>query len=160
MAELLSGQMPAEAEAIFAAVGAQLFPAAPSELQTQCECGEAGDLCKHLGAVFLLVAAELDGDPFVLFHLRGRDRQAVLEACRTAWGVTPPAEPEPVPASTDLPDGLAGFYDFREPPRLPPAAETAAWPAMNTVERLGLSPFLPSGDRTIVQSLKNLCDEA
>jgi uncharacterized Zn finger protein len=49
----------------------------------ECSCPDDwGDPCKHAAAVYYLLAEQLDHDPFILFHLRGRTREQVLSALR------------------------------------------------------------------------------
>lgn len=70
---LTSGEMPPEEElqAAFRNSGALLFPDRQGELQTKCSCPDWSNPCKHVAAVYLLLAAEFDRDPFLIFKLRG-----------------------------------------------------------------------------------------
>lgn len=74
--KLLAGEMPVDIEAIFQHVGLSLFPQTPRDIGFTCSCPDWGNPCKHAAAVYYLIAEQLDVDPFVLFHLRGRHRQA------------------------------------------------------------------------------------
>ncbi|MEJ7729023.1 MAG: SWIM zinc finger family protein [Polyangiaceae bacterium] len=85
-AELLSGQMPREIDEVFRASGASLFPKQRADLVTRCSCPDWGDPCKHVAATHYVLGEALDGDPFLLFELRGRTREQVLEALRAARG--------------------------------------------------------------------------
>jgi uncharacterized Zn finger protein len=58
-------------------VGIDLFPTR-STVQTQCTCPDVANPCKHVAAVQYLFAAALDNDPFLLFRLRGLDRDDLV----------------------------------------------------------------------------------
>lgn len=79
-AKLLSGQMPPDIEDLFSGVGLSLFPASAAELAMDCTCPDWGVPCKHLAAVFYLLAESFDEDPFAILALRGRDRETLLGA--------------------------------------------------------------------------------
>ena len=108
-AALLNGEMPREIEAVFGAVGLSLFPATPRELAMDCSCPDFAVPCKHLAAVFYVLAERFDADPFQILALRGRDRDALLEDLRARRAAAAPAGPaEGVP---DLADVLDEFWD-------------------------------------------------
>lgn len=85
-AKLLAGEMPGDVEAVFQNVGLSLFPRNRKDIQFECSCPDYGDPCKHSAAVYYLLAEQFDADPFILFHLRGRGREAVLDTLRTYRG--------------------------------------------------------------------------
>jgi uncharacterized Zn finger protein len=60
-------------------VGIELFPTR-STLETRCSCPDIANPCKHVAAVHYLFAAALDNDPFLLFRLRGLDREDLVVA--------------------------------------------------------------------------------
>lgn len=90
-ARLLAGEMPADIEEAFASAHCSLFPASSRDLETRCSCPDWANPCKHIAAVYYLMAQEFDRDPFILFLLRGRSREALLLALREQWAV--PAAP-------------------------------------------------------------------
>jgi uncharacterized Zn finger protein len=47
-----------------------------------CNCPDHAVPCKHLAAVFYVLAERFDTDPFQILALRGRDRAALLEDLR------------------------------------------------------------------------------
>jgi uncharacterized Zn finger protein len=103
VARLLGGELPEELVEVFKAAKLSLFPAREREIAAECSCPDWGDPCKHTAAVFCLLAEELDRDPFLIFALRGRNRETLLNAL--TGGVseaheTPPLAPEPLP--TDI----------------------------------------------------------
>jgi uncharacterized Zn finger protein len=109
-ATLLAGGMPPEIEELFAGLGLALFPTSQRDLSMDCTCPDATVPCKHLAAVFYLLAEQFDADPFEVLALRGRDRETLLANLRRLRGST--AAPEPVAEETARPLGelLDGFY--------------------------------------------------
>lgn len=86
-AELLAGAMPARIDDVFREAGASLFPLREDDLRTDCSCPDWANPCKHVAATHFVLGEALDRDPFLLFQLRGRTREQVLEglaAVRTA----------------------------------------------------------------------------
>ena len=81
-AQLLNGEMPQDIEQVFEAVRVPLFPASQGDLRTDCSCPDWANPCKHIAAVYYLLGERFDGDPFLLFELRGRDKDAVAAALR------------------------------------------------------------------------------
>jgi len=77
-AKLLSGEMPTDIETLFEAVGLSLFPEELDDLDMDCTCPDWEVPCKHIAAVFYLLAEAFDDDPFKVLAWRGRDRQALL----------------------------------------------------------------------------------
>lgn len=85
-AELLMGEMPRAIDEAFHAAGSSLFPEQRSELATSCSCPDWGDPCKHVAATHYVLGDAFDRDPFLLFELRGRSRERVLQELRQARG--------------------------------------------------------------------------
>lgn len=77
-AKLLAGQMPADIEKVFEENGLSLFPSAESDLDTDCNCLDWSNPCKHIAAVYFLLGEEFDRDPFLMFKLRGAEREEIL----------------------------------------------------------------------------------
>lgn len=109
-AQLLAGEMPLEIDEAFAAAGVSLFPNGIQQLHTECSCPDPANPCKHVAAAHYMLGEQLDEDPFLLFRLRGRDQDQILEALRArrttsgllqeepaAYTVAPP-----VPLDADL----------------------------------------------------------
>lgn len=84
-AELLGGEMPEDIEEEFRTQGMSLFPARNSELIANCSCPDKARPCKHIAAVHYAFGQALDRDPFLLFELRGADRDMLLDAFHHAW---------------------------------------------------------------------------
>ena len=79
-AKLLAGQMPENIEDVFTDVGLSLFPDRSDDLETDCSCPDWSNPCKHIAAVYLLLGEEFDRDPFLIFKLRGAEREELLGA--------------------------------------------------------------------------------
>lgn len=100
-AALLAGEMPRGIEDVFDRAGLSLFPATARDLVMDCSCPDHAVPCKHLAAVFYVLAERFDDDPFQILALRGRDRETLLDELRTRRGA--PAATRAVPL-TDLLD--------------------------------------------------------
>lgn len=83
-AQLLAGEMPATIDRAFAQSGLSLFPFTLSDVHSHCSCPDQANPCKHIGAVYYLLADRFADDPFVLFQLRGRSQAQLLEDLRSA----------------------------------------------------------------------------
>nr|WP_320132983.1 SWIM zinc finger family protein [uncultured Holophaga sp.] len=89
VASLLAGEMPQGLDETFREAGASLYPRVPKELQTHCDCPDWANPCKHVAAVCYIMAEALDRDPWLLFDLRGKTREQVLDALQTKLGTAP-----------------------------------------------------------------------
>jgi uncharacterized Zn finger protein len=78
-AGLIAGKMLPEIEQAFADAKLPLFPQRADELATKCSCPDWSNPCKHVAAVYYLLAEEFDRDPFLLFHLRGIEREEIAQ---------------------------------------------------------------------------------
>lgn len=139
-ARLIAGEMPETLEDSFRAAGAPLFPQKLGDLKTDCSCPDWSNPCKHVAAVYYLLAESFDRDPFLLFRLRGRDRAAFLELLGTVGGsgASIPAESvaPPQPLSTDA---RAFWHGQPLPPDLYGALEVTA--SVPLTASLGPLPF-------------------
>jgi uncharacterized Zn finger protein len=91
-AKLLAGEMPADIEDAFRAVHLSLFPARVGDLVTDCSCPDWANPCKHIAAVYYLLAERFDEDPFLIFKLRGRTKEQIIQALRQKRTAALPAE--------------------------------------------------------------------
>jgi uncharacterized Zn finger protein len=98
-AKLLAGEMPQDIEQAFAAAGLSLFPEKTSEMSTACSCPDWSNPCKHVAAVYYLMGEAFDRDPFLIFRMRGMDREEFARALgeNPAPEEAPAAKPEPLP---------------------------------------------------------------
>jgi uncharacterized Zn finger protein len=77
-AKLLMGEMPLDIEKAFKEAGLSLFPEKLKDLKTDCSCPDWSNPCKHIAAVYYLLAEEFDRDPFLIFKLRGMNREDLI----------------------------------------------------------------------------------
>jgi uncharacterized Zn finger protein len=68
-------------------VGCSLLPAAQRDLATDCSCPDWSNPCKHIAAVHYLLGERFDEDPFLMFELRGRSKEALLAVLRERRGL-------------------------------------------------------------------------
>jgi uncharacterized Zn finger protein len=85
LAKLLAGEMPQEIEQAFSRSGLSLFPEKLRDLETTCSCPDWSNPCKHIAAVYYLLGEEFDRDPFLIFKLRGADRETLLNLLDAGW---------------------------------------------------------------------------
>jgi uncharacterized Zn finger protein len=85
-AKLLAGEMPENIEDAFQSAGLSLFPERPGDLVTQCSCPDWANPCKHVAAAHYILGDRFDEDPFLLFRMRGRSKEQVLEGLRLHRG--------------------------------------------------------------------------
>jgi len=78
-AKLLSGEMPQDIEEVFKQASLTLFPEKRGDLNTDCSCPDWANPCKHIAAVYILLGEEFDRDPFLIFKLRGIERNELVE---------------------------------------------------------------------------------
>ena len=81
-AKLLAGEMPQNIEEVFTANGLSLFPFTLSEVHSKCSCPDKANPCKHIAAVYYQLADRFSEDPFVLFQLRGRSKETIINDLR------------------------------------------------------------------------------
>jgi uncharacterized Zn finger protein len=81
-AKLLAGEMPRNIEEAFAEVSLTLFPASEADLRTNCSCPDWANPCKHIAAVYYILAERFDQDPFLIFKLRGRAKEEIIAMLR------------------------------------------------------------------------------
>ena len=53
---------------------------------TQCSCPDWANPCKHVAAAHYILGDRFDEDPFLLFRMRGRSKDQVLEGLRLHRG--------------------------------------------------------------------------
>lgn len=153
-AQLLGNEMPEDIEGIFAAAGLTLFPQKSRDLQTDCSCPDWSNPCKHIAAVLYLMAEAFDQDPFLLFRLRGMEREEFLERLKDSGverdlvtdATEPKLQPEPLPFD---PGAFWGENMENETLAKPlPVRLHAALP-----RRLGSLPFWRS-DKDFIQQME------
>ena len=164
-AKLVAGEMPPAIEPIFAAAGPSLFPAKASELITSCSCPDWSNPCKHVAAVYYLLAEEFERDPFLLLQLRGMRREEFVrllgkQSAPAADAARPneapaDASPEPQPLTKDV----ARFWSGAPmPDDIFDSVTSPASPAP-LARRLGPFPFW-RGDEDFLEAVAQLCQRA
>ena len=96
VAKMLASELPGEIERAFAGAGLSLFPERHDDLKTSCSCPDWSNPCKHIAAVYYILGEAFDQDPFLIFKLRGRDRQELFEML----GNSPASGPDSAAASS------------------------------------------------------------
>jgi superfamily II DNA or RNA helicase len=76
LARIAAGELPEEFLLKLKAEGINLIPRRWKEMKRSCNCPDYGDPCKHMAALYYIIAREVDADPGVLFRLRGMDLAA------------------------------------------------------------------------------------
>ncbi|RPI58603.1 MAG: hypothetical protein EHM56_01355 [Chloroflexi bacterium] len=147
-AQLLNGEMPPDVEDVFQAVSVPLFPDKRGDLVTSCSCPDSANPCKHIAAVYYLLGERFDEDPFLLFELRGRDKEAITGALRQRRAAEAgPVEPAYAPttvAPVDAPplsEALDGFWQMGEAAADLPLDIDRPAPPFALLKRVGLPAF-------------------
>lgn len=144
-AQLLDGEMPQEIETAFEEAGVSLFPVKTRDILTECSCPDYSNPCKHIAAAYYLLGEQFDQDPFLIFALRGRTREQVIEALRkrrvaaTSESGANDVSIETAQSAPSLNDQIDGFWGSDTFSWTPPhvaAPETAAV----VLRRLGPPP--------------------
>ncbi len=159
-AQLLSGEMPADIEEVFAACEVALFPSEAMELRAECSCTEPSDPCRHVAAVYLALARRFDEDPFLPLAWRGRTRTQLLDRLRAhrarlpeATGVVGNAAGAPATVSTS-PEGPPSAAPPAAPP-LPDATEPSTpFVTPRPASFWGASPLPPAPDEALPRPLE------
>ena len=119
VAQLLAGDMPQDIEEVFSEAGVSLFPNRTSDLQTKCTCPDKVTPCKHVAATHYILGDRFDEDPFLLFRMRGKSQEQILQALRQRRGAdidlaamnneSPTWQNQPEPLR--FPETLENFWD-------------------------------------------------
>ncbi len=125
-AQLLAGEMPHDIERVFTANGLSLFPFTLGDIHSHCSCPDPKNPCKHIGAIYYQLGDRFSEDPFVLFQLRGRTKEQILDKLRqlrskeTAEVESPEVEEAQVAEISTQPPPTApldveNFWQYDEP---------------------------------------------
>lgn len=162
-AKLLAGEMPQDIEQVFQQAKLSLFPKRLGDLTTDCSCPDWSNPCKHIAAVYYLLGEEFDRDPFLIFRLRGIEREELVgllgspaekaspkkrkksrsapEPARDATEEERPLPDEPLPAAPEV------FWDAGDWPADSVGEVHAPAIAAAIPKRLGSLPFWRSETR-------------
>jgi len=113
LSRIQGGELPMELLEALKAQRVSLIPERWNEMKRSCTCPDWGDPCKHMAAVYYVLARQIDADPHVLFKLRGIDLSSRYGESMT-HELEPPfhLEYEPPGARTKVPP-------VEEPPPFP-----------------------------------------
>jgi len=145
-AQLLAGEMPQDIEQAFEKAKVSLFPSTRNDLTTDCSCPDYSNPCKHIAAAHYILGERFDEDPFLIFRLRGRTQEQVMQELRKRRAGEDEIieeEAEEIEAVIPLEEQVANFWDVRAPLEgfavsiRPPAIE------MPLLKRLGEANFVP-----------------
>jgi len=146
-AQLLAGEMPRDIEQAFATVNLSLFPKMEEDLQTNCSCPDWANPCKHIAAVYYILAEQFDADPFLLFKLRGRTKEEMIEALRKKRVAALPEEATSASETTST-----GNVSDDDSLRLEDHANTF-WQAGDALETFAVNPTRPEVDKAVLKRL-------
>jgi uncharacterized Zn finger protein len=161
-AKLLAGEMPQEIEQAFEAANVALFPKKSSELRTSCSCPDYANPCKHIAAVYYLLGERFDEDPFLIFELRGRNKQQIIDALHQLRANTPGTASEAAPAPADEPSpALADLLASYDQPG-PALAQISTHLAAPHVEAAILKRYgtAPANTQTVLTTLYRTISQA
>lgn len=146
-AKLLSGEMPLDIEDAFREADISLFPTSRKELETKCSCPDWANPCKHIAAVYYLLAERFDEDPFLIFKLCGRTKEEIIAALREKRAVAATAEEESE-AITESAVSTAGE-------KVKPLAECldSFWQAGDALDSFSVNPARPEVPNAILKRL-------
>ncbi|HJU29528.1 MAG TPA: SWIM zinc finger family protein [Candidatus Binataceae bacterium] len=163
-ARLMAGALPPEAEECFAEAGVALFPACDADLIASCDCPDFSNPCKHIAAVYYLLAERFDRDPFLLFRLRGMEREQFVAMLGKGERPSPERAPvlneaEPSPATCELAANAEVFWRGRPLPDDSYGRVALSEEPAPVARRLGSIPFW-RGKRDFLEAISDLSSGA
>ncbi|GAC1694283.1 MAG: SWIM zinc finger family protein [Ktedonobacteraceae bacterium] len=151
-AKLLAGEMPMNIEEAFDSVNLSLFPELEEDLQTSCSCPDWANPCKHIAAVYYILAEHFDEDPFLLFKLRGRDKDAIIAAMREKRVSTLETKNKDDKATTDKGEKREEAQPEEVTVRLEDVLSTF-WVAGEALDTFVVNPGAPDVDNAVLKRL-------
>lgn len=144
-AKLLAGEMPENIEEAFSDARVSLFPTRGAELNTDCSCPDWANPCKHIAAVYYLLAERFDEDPFLIFKLRGRSKEQIIQSLREKRSAALPAEEVSASASetTAAPEESLALEDYL----------STFWQAGEELTTFTVNTLAPGIDKAILKRL-------
>lgn len=165
-AQLLAGEMPDDIERVFTSNGLSLFPFTLSDVNSKCSCPDPKNPCKHIAAVYYQLGDFFREDPFVLFQLRGRSKEQILEALRqqrqqaieqnetTEVEATENTTERREQAATQQPLSIEDFWRYDEP--IDPSLVVITPSEQTVLEVIGEMPLAATEAQAISAHLKSL----
>lgn len=151
-AKLLAGEMPRNIEEAFDSVNLSLFPELEEDLQTSCSCPDWANPCKHIAAVYYILAERFDEDPFLLFKLRGRDKDAIIAALREKRVSTLETKKQEDKATTNVGEKREEVQQEEATIRLEDMLNTF-WQAGDALDTFVVKPGQPDVDNALLKRL-------
>jgi uncharacterized Zn finger protein len=145
-AQLLAGEMPQDIEQAFERAKVSLFPATRRDLQTDCSCPDPANPCKHIAATHYILGERFDEDPFLIFRLRGRTQEQVMQALRQRRAGSEEAVEEDVEefeTAIPLEKSISNFWDMGAPLEGFSVSIRPAVIETPLLKRLGAANFVP-----------------
>jgi uncharacterized Zn finger protein len=143
-ARLLGGEMPQNIEEAFSESGLSLFPSKGRDLKTDCSCPDWSNPCKHIAAVYYLLAEQFDCDPFLIFKLRGRSKEQIMEAMRKMRSAEAVEEADGISRSSQ---------DAREESRALEECLECYWQSGGELDLLEVNPRAPDVEGAVLKRL-------
>jgi len=130
VATLMEGRMPERLVEDLATGGIDIMPTV-EEISGDCSCADYELPCAHLCGVHHVVGDAIDGEPFLLFTLRGRTREQIMSSLRRGWGDSVNMNSKESSVEPSLPDASTDWFTSPSPLshmqfRFQPSKRTAA----------------------------------
>ena len=149
-AKLLAGEMPQNIEEAFHDAKRPLMPESSLELVTDCSCPDWANPCKHIAAVYYLMAERFDEDPFVIFRLRGRAKEDLIKELRAK---RPVQEPAATPGEVSVCGLGQADRDARDVAAPLASCLEAFWRAGTELDTFVIHPPVPEVARAVLRRL-------
>jgi uncharacterized Zn finger protein len=142
-ARLLAGEMPENIEDAFHTAGVSLFPDQAGDLYSDCSCPDWANPCKHIAATHYILGDRFDDDPFLLFRMRGRDQESILQSLRARR------------AGEEMAEGEMEETAEAETETAPPLEESIGhfWEPVESLDTFPLTIQPPTMDMPLLQRL-------
>src|SRR5205823_32624 len=101
--------------------------------------------CKHIAAVYYLLAERFDEDPFLIFKLRGRTKEQIIQVLREKRAASQAEESasSSTEADTTAPDQLLTLEERLD----------TFWQAGEALDAFAVNPAAPGVDKAILKRL-------
>lgn len=166
-AQLLAGEMPKDIEQVFTSNGLSLFPYSLTDVRSRCTCPDKANPCKHIAAVYYQLGDRFSEDPFLIFRLRGRSKEQILDGLRQLRSKstnknqqTTEITSQPVETATAKVDqapknksNLPDFWQYNEPLDSSLVAIVPSTDNKNVLDLLGNIPLVAADAEVVEQFL-------
>jgi uncharacterized Zn finger protein/superfamily II DNA or RNA helicase len=113
LARIAAGELPEEFLKKLKSKGIALIPKRWQDMKKKCNCPDAYSTCKHIAALYFVLARAIDAEPDILFKLRGIDLKSIEKKAGTALEYT---LTEPFTVTARDTDASSVETDGAEPP--------------------------------------------